>query len=71
MGVWLLVAGQQEGSAARMCCKFCGGLFGSRALVGFWGVCVHGPVKGEGMSMLMGHMCCHVQQYILPWASIR
>ena len=35
----------------------------------YW--CISGFVKGDGMSLLMGHMCCHVQQYVVPCASMR
>ena len=30
-----------------------------------------GLVKGEDMSLLMGHLCCCVQQHVLPCASVR
>ena len=38
----------------------CGQFLGSGWLLGS-GVCVHAPVKEEGMSLLMRHMCCCVQ----------
>ena len=39
-------------------------------LSGSLGVFVGGPVKGDYMSVLMGHMCCLLCLYILPCASM-
>ena len=35
---------------------------------GSLGVCVGGLMKGDGMSVLMGHMCCPLHLYFLPCA---
>ena len=40
-----------------------------RLTSGFWSVCVHGPVKGEGMWLLIAYMSL-VWWYVLPYASI-
>ena len=78
-GVWLMVAGQLEWGVALLCCKY----VEDRLVSWLWSVswlwlasrlwskCVHGPVNVEGMSLLMGYMCCHVWQYVPPWASMR
>ena len=37
---------------------------------GCWFVFVDGLVKGDGMLLLMGHICCLVHWYVLPCVSI-
>ena len=35
---------------------------------GSLGVCVGGLVKGDGMSVLIGHICCLLHLYVLSGA---
>ena len=49
--------------------RFCGGVDGPEMyelLSGSFVVCVDGLVKGDGISVLMRHMCCLLHLYLQP-----